>query len=104
MGHDAEANYLRCAVADDGVGIAPEVAQQLFLRPYLRSSHGAARQGIGLGLYLSYQIIIAHGGQLKVEPGAAAGVRFVFTLPIAQVPSEVVMQPPLLGRSIEATI
>jgi signal transduction histidine kinase len=91
-------DYLRCSVADDGVGIPAEVANQLFLRPYLRSMHGSARTGMGLGLYLSHQIIIAHGGQLKVEAGDGAGVRFVFTLPIAQVPSEVIMQPPLQGR------
>jgi signal transduction histidine kinase len=97
---NGDQNYLRCAVVDDGVGIPAEVAQQLFLRPYLRSSHSAARTGMGLGLYLSHQIIIAHGGQLSVEAGDGAGVRFVFTLPIAQVPSEVVMQPPLQGRAV----
>jgi signal transduction histidine kinase len=77
---------LRCAVADDGVGIPAEVAKQLFLRPYLRSSHGSARTGMGLGLYLSHQIVLAHGGQLQVEPGDGAGVRFVFTVPIAPIP------------------
>jgi signal transduction histidine kinase len=102
IAQDGDQNYLRCAVADDGVGILPEVAQQLFLRPYLRSSHSAARTGMGLGLYLSHQIIIAHGGQIKVEAGDSAGVRFGFTLPIAQVPSEVVMQPPLQGRAVVA--
>jgi signal transduction histidine kinase len=93
-------NYLRCAVADNGVGIPAEVANQLFLRPYLRSTHGSARTGMGLGLYLSHQIIIAHGGQLKVEPSDDTGVQFVFTLPIAQVPSAVIMQPPLQGQSV----
>lgn len=97
-------DYLRCAVADDGVGIPAEVANQLFLRPYLRSSHSPARTGMGLGLYLSHQIIIAHGGQLKVEAGDRAGVRFVFTLPIAQVPSEVIMQPPLQGRESATSV
>jgi signal transduction histidine kinase len=101
---DGDHNYLRCVVADDGVGILPEVAQQLFLRPYLRSSHSAARTGMGLGLYLSHQIIIAHGGQLKVEPGDSVGVRFGFTLPIARVPSAVVMQPPLQGRAIGVSV
>ncbi len=104
IGPDGDQNYLRCVVADDGVGIPAEVAQQLFLRPYLRSSHSAARTGMGLGLYLSHQIIIAHGGQLKVEARDGAGVQFVFTLPIAQVPSEVVMQPPLLGRAIGVSV
>jgi signal transduction histidine kinase len=101
---DGDQNYLRCVVADDGVGIPAEVSQQLFLRPYLRSSHSAARTGMGLGLYLSHQIIIAHGGQLKVEARAGAGVQFVFMLPIAQVPSEVVMRPPLQGRRPSTTV
>jgi signal transduction histidine kinase len=93
-----EPTDLHCVVADDGVGIPAEVVQQLFQRPYLRSSHSAVRTGMGLGLYLSHQIIIAHGGQLKVAAREGAGVQFVFTLPIAHVPSDVVMPPPLIGR------
>jgi signal transduction histidine kinase len=75
--------YLRCIVADDGVGIPPEVAQQLFSRPYLRSTHDASRSGLGLGLYLCNQIIRAHGGVLTVEPIEGEGADFSFTLPIA---------------------
>jgi signal transduction histidine kinase len=96
---EGASDYLRCTVADDGQGIPAEVANQLFARPYLRSTDGSARTGMGLGLYLSHQIIIAHGGKLRVEPGDGAGVRFVFTLPIARVAAETVMQPPLQGRS-----
>ncbi len=99
VGPADDPNYLRCAVADDGVGIPAEVANQLFLRPYLRSTQDSCRTGLGLGLYLSHQIIMAHGGQLKVEPTDGKGVRFGFTLPIAQVPSDVSLPPPSQGRS-----
>ncbi len=99
VGPAEDPNYLHCAVADDGVGIPAEVANQLFLRPYLRSTQDSARTGLGLGLYLSHQIMIAHGGQLKVEPGEGAGVQFGFTLPIAQVPSDVSLLPPSQGRA-----
>ncbi|NJN49291.1 MAG: GAF domain-containing protein [Alkalinema sp. RL_2_19] len=85
-------DYLRCEVVDDGVGIPPDVAQQLFARPYLRSSDGSSRTGLGLGLYLCYQIIMAHGGKLKVEP-FKYGVKFVFTLPIAVLPITESMLP-----------
>jgi signal transduction histidine kinase len=76
--------YLRCIVADDGVGIPLPVAQQLFSRPYLRSTHDASRSGLGLGLYLCNQIIRAHGGVLTVEPIEGEGADFSFTLPIAK--------------------
>jgi signal transduction histidine kinase len=100
---EGAADYLRCTVADNGKGIPAEVANQLFARPYLRSTDGSSRTGMGLGLYLSHQIIIAHGGKLQVEPGDGAGVRFYFTLPIARVTAETVMQPPLQGRSAAQT-
>ncbi|MBE9028511.1 GAF domain-containing protein [filamentous cyanobacterium LEGE 11480] len=90
--NEATIDYLRCEVVDDGVGIPPDVAQQLFSRPYLRSSDGSSRTGIGLGLYLCYQIVIAHGGRLVVEP-FKFGVKFVFTIPIAVLPIAPTMLP-----------
>jgi signal transduction histidine kinase len=79
---EGASDYLRCTVADDGKGIPTAVANQLFARPYLRSRDGSARTGMGLGLYLSHQIMLAHGGRLTVESEDGAGGRFVFTLPI----------------------
>lgn len=76
---------IRCELIDDGVGIPKAMLQCLFARPYLRSSDGSNRDGLGLGLYLCNQIINAHGGKLYVEP-VAQGAKFVFTLPTAVEP------------------
>ena len=75
------------SVADQGIGIPPELMPQLF-QPYSRlyREQGAAK-GIGLGLFITKGIVEAHGGRLWAEsPGAGQGTTFYFTLPKA--PSE----------------
>ena len=62
-------------VADDGPPIPIDVMRTLF-RPFVTSKVG----GTGLGLYLSRQIALDHGGNLHVEPGAE-GVCFALSLP-----------------------
>jgi signal transduction histidine kinase len=74
---------LRLSVRDNGRGLRPEQMQQLFQRPYLRSKHEAHRTGMGMGLYLSAQIIKAHGGQMGVESQPGQGSTFWFTLPLS---------------------
>ena len=39
-------------------------------------------QGTGLGLSLSYDIVKAHGGELKVETKEGEGTEFIFSLPV----------------------
>ncbi len=69
-----------CRVHDDGVGIAPDQCQSLF---NLHKSSLLRRYapGLGLGLYLSRQIVEAHGGQIGVESRPGSGTTFWFTLP-----------------------
>jgi len=70
------------SVADNGSGVAPEVAARLF-RPFATTK---GRRGTGLGLYISRQIVRESGGELNLAPGAAGGARFVLTLPVAPRP------------------
>lgn len=76
-----EANYLRCTIQDNGVGIPPEQCQTLF-ELYRRGQGARQSTGIGLGLYLCRQIIIAHGGEIGVVSTPGAGTTFWFTLPL----------------------
>jgi signal transduction histidine kinase len=69
----------RLAVRDHGQGIPPEHRQRVFDRFY--QADPAASGGLGLGLYISQQIVEQHGGRLDVESPADGGTRLVVSLP-----------------------
>jgi PAS domain S-box-containing protein len=68
------------AITDQGIGIPLENRQRLFERFYQVHKNGAS-QGLGLGLYISQQIIQLHGGQLVADFPTEGGTRMVITLP-----------------------
>ena len=68
-------NLVRVSVSDTGLGIAPEIAKQLF-QPFVTTK----RKGMGLGLSICRTIIEAHGGKIWVEPNPGGGTIFYFTL------------------------
>ena len=65
-------------VADTGPGLAPQVAQRLFL-PFVTTKP----QGLGIGLSICRSIVEAHGGELRTEPNPGGGTVFAFSLPMA---------------------
>jgi two-component system, NarL family, sensor kinase len=67
-------------VLDEGQGIQPDELPHLFDRFYQGHSDRQAK-GTGLGLYLSRQIIEAHGGKIWAEPRIPRGAIFAFRLP-----------------------
>lgn len=75
-----EPGRVKLSVADDGPGIAPEHRPHIFDRFY-QADPGSYRGGLGLGLYISRQIVEQHGGRLSAEFPAAGGTRFVIELP-----------------------
>jgi signal transduction histidine kinase len=62
---------------DDGAGIAPEHHDRIF-EPYFTTKP----DGSGLGLWITQQIVHAHGGTLRVESAPGKGATFVLTLPL----------------------
>jgi signal transduction histidine kinase len=66
-------------VSDNGPGIPDEIKDKIF-QPFFTTK--PTGQGTGLGLSLSYDIIKAHGGKLKVETETGLGTEFIITLPI----------------------
>jgi len=66
-------------VSDNGNGIPENIVDKIF-QPFFTTK--PAGEGTGLGLSLSYDIIKAHGGELKVETKQGEGTKFVFQLPI----------------------
>jgi signal transduction histidine kinase len=65
---------------DQGIGIPPEQRAHIFDRFYQAhaSSH---RSGLGLGLYISQQIVALHGGHLTAEFPPEGGSLFLIRLP-----------------------
>jgi PAS domain S-box-containing protein len=76
-----EKNNLKVAVRDFGIGIPPEKIPQLFKRFYRVEGMAHKFQGLGLGLYISSQIIERHGGTCWVESNEGNGSTFWFSLP-----------------------
>jgi signal transduction histidine kinase len=66
-------------VKDQGVGIPVEHREHIFEQFYQAQHRGFA--GIGMGLYITRQIIELHGGQIKVEYPDEGGACFVVLLP-----------------------
>ncbi|APR87740.1 High-affnity carbon uptake protein Hat/HatR [Minicystis rosea] len=71
----------RIAVRDHGIGIAPEEQDKVFER-FERGSSVAHYGGLGLGLYITREIVTAHGGTIRVESAVGRGSVFVVEMPI----------------------
>ncbi len=66
-------------VKDNGIGIPDNIKDKIF-QPFFTTK--PTGQGTGLGLSLSYDIVKAHGGELRVETKEGEGSEFVVLLPI----------------------
>jgi len=66
-------------VSDNGNGIPQKVLDKIF-QPFFTTK--PTGQGTGLGLSLSYDIVKAHGGGLKVESKEGQGSEFIIVLPV----------------------
>jgi signal transduction histidine kinase len=66
-------------IADNGNGIHPKIVEKIF-QPFFTTK--PTGKGTGLGLSLSYDIVKAHGGELKVESLEGEGSEFQIIIPI----------------------
>lgn len=90
-------------VADNGIGIAPEFADKVFIifqRLHARDEY----EGTGIGLSLCRKIIEFHGGRIWLDPEPAEGTLIHFTLPVlpeapTHTTAELLAPAPLTTRS-----
>jgi signal transduction histidine kinase len=73
------ANSIIISVSDNGTGIPEKVKEKIF-QPFFTTKPSG--QGMGLGLSLSYDIVKAHGGEIKVESIEGEGSEFSVFLPV----------------------
>lgn len=78
---ESDPKVARVGVEDMGSGIPVEARERIF-RPYERMAETCGQPGLGIGLYVTAEIVKAHGGTIKVEGMPDGGSRFVVELPI----------------------
>jgi signal transduction histidine kinase len=76
---ESEAAGIRLSVLDTGSGIPDDALERIFDR--FSQVGRNDRRGLGLGLYISRNIVEAHGGRIWAESRPGAGSRICFTLP-----------------------
>jgi PAS domain S-box-containing protein len=76
-------DYTKISVTDKGKGIAPKDIPHLFDRYYQIKNGYNQSPGLGLGLYISAEIIKGHNGEIGVDSQLGQGSTFWFTLPHA---------------------
>ncbi|WP_423148619.1 ATP-binding protein [Rubrolithibacter danxiaensis] len=76
-------NTAKVSIIDKGPGIAEDNVAHLFQRYYQVESNGYQQSGLGLGLYISAEIIKRHEGKIGVESTLGIGSTFWFTLPLS---------------------
>jgi signal transduction histidine kinase len=75
----SQVKSIEISVKDNGDGIPDNIKEKIF-QPFFTTKPTGS--GTGLGLSLSYDIINAHGGELKVETKEGEGSKFILKLPI----------------------
>jgi len=83
VGSAATAGRAVFSVLDTGCGISEEDQKRLFSRFVQVSQEGRRREGVGLGLYLTRQLVGLHQGETWLTSELGRGSTFYFTLPLA---------------------
>ncbi|MBK1721460.1 ATP-binding protein [Thiocystis violacea] len=95
----AAVRRVRIAVADTGIGLAPDQREPVFERFSQADSSTSRRYGgTGLGLSISKQLVELMGGDIAVESALGQGSVFRIDLPLEKSPGRVADQPRDFGR------
>lgn len=78
-------DFVKVSVIDYGMGISPQDKKKIFERFFRARDIQKKFPGLGIGLYISHEIVANHKGTLWVESEIGKGSTFSFTLPIMKV-------------------
>ncbi len=70
----------RLSVHNDGAPIPADLLPRIF-EPFRRAPSPGSAAGLGLGLFIAREVVLAHGGDITVESSAGAGTTFHIRLP-----------------------
>lgn len=78
----SQKDFISVSVADSGIGIRKSNQKKIF-EPFFQSENKMrpSASGLGLGLYISKEIIQRHGGKISVDSATGKGSTFTFNLP-----------------------
>ncbi|MGE0753590.1 MAG: ATP-binding protein [Alphaproteobacteria bacterium] len=76
-------NYCEIVIDDEGMGIPVDKQDEVF-KPFTRldASRNMKTGGVGLGLTIARDVVLAHGGNISLETSPAGGLRVVIRLPL----------------------
>jgi len=82
-------NFIQFKVSDTGIGIEPDIQEQLF-KPFMQADASTTRKygGTGLGLAICKQLSEAMGGTISVSSALGEGSHFMVTLPLQKAEGE----------------
>lgn len=76
-------DYVEVCVKDNGIGLTDDQMKRIFERFYRVDDKNFSASGLGMGLYISSEIIRAHRGTIGVNSKLNAGSTFYFRLPLS---------------------
>ncbi len=80
----AEGERCRLTVADQGIGMTEEQVAHIFDRFYRVDASNTAVKGVGLGMSIVRNIVLAHGGDIQVESRLGVGTTMRVSLPLRE--------------------
>jgi signal transduction histidine kinase len=75
--------FVRVDVSDTGPGMSEDVRSRLFEK-FAQGSDHRRSSGVGLGLYISREIVVRHGGTIWVESELGRGSTFSLRIPVVR--------------------
>lgn len=77
-------DFVRVSVTDFGIGLSPGQIDRIFERFYRAEDKKFTAGGLGMGLYISAEIIANHQGKIGVESEPGKGAMFYFDIPLVK--------------------